>query len=342
MMRRTDSNSTPLGLTFLSLAIVLTLSLLVLACNSSSPTEPEAPIGGAETFSNANTSGDGVTGGVGPSIDIEKATNGEDADDPPGPQILVGDPVEWTYDVTNTGDQTLNSVTVTDSDPAVEVVCPRTELAAGESMTCTAASLAELGPYSNEGTATGTPEGAEDVTDSDMSHYEGVEVILEAPAIDIEKYTNGDDADDPPGPSIPVGDPVEWTYEVTNTGDVALDLVTVTDSDDLLLVDCPMAMLEAGESMTCMATGMAVSGPYTNIGTATGTSPEGTIVIDEDSSNYTGCEGQDCFDDDDDSDSDSDSDEDSDSDSDSDEDSDDDSDEDSDGDSDEDSDSDSD
>ena len=49
-------------------------------------------------------------------IDIEKATNGEDADNPTGPFILVGDPVEWTYVVTNTGDVQLSNVVVTDDN----------------------------------------------------------------------------------------------------------------------------------------------------------------------------------------------------------------------------------
>ena len=51
------------------------------------------------------------------------------------------------------------------------------------------------------------------------------------PQIEIEKSTNGADADDPPGPSIPVTDangnptPVTWTYVVTNTGNVTLSSI---------------------------------------------------------------------------------------------------------------------
>ncbi|RQW08525.1 hypothetical protein EH222_05610 [candidate division KSB1 bacterium] len=37
-----------------------------------------------------------------PSIDIEKTTNGDDADEPTGPKIVAGEPVLWHYIVTNT------------------------------------------------------------------------------------------------------------------------------------------------------------------------------------------------------------------------------------------------
>lgn len=336
-MMKSTSGLSPIGMTLASVVAILTIALLALACNSSSPTEPDAP-NGAEFMADTTANGSGISGvGTGPSIDIEKWTNGEDADDPPGPEIMIGDPVEWTYQITNTGDEILDPIVVADSDLTVTVDCPRTSLGAGESMTCIASGFAVLGQYSNEGLATGSPDVGDDVSDTDSSHYLGVEEPTAVASIDIEKWTNGEDADTPPGPAIPVGDPVEWTYQVTNSGDLLLDPVDVSDSDPDVIVDCPMPSLDIGASMTCTAAGVAVSGPYSNIGTATGITEAGDQVEDEDPSNYTGCEGLDCGDDDDDSDSDSDSDEDSDddsdgdSDSDSDEDEDDDSDEDSDG-----------
>ena len=50
------------------------------------------------------------------------------------------------------------------------------------------------------------------------------------PAIDIEKSTNGVDADTAPGPLVPVGNTVTWTYLVTNTGNDTLSGVAVTDN----------------------------------------------------------------------------------------------------------------
>jgi len=110
-----------------------------------------------------------------PSIDIEKATNGEDADLPPGPVLSVGDPVIWTYVVTNTGDVALSSIAVVD-DQGVAVSCPKTTLASGESMVCTASSTAVSGQYANVGTATGTDQSGNVVEDSDPSHYFGEEI----------------------------------------------------------------------------------------------------------------------------------------------------------------------
>ena len=45
---------------------------------------------------------DGNCGALTPSIKIEKATNGDDADEVPGPELAVGGDVNWTYVVTNT------------------------------------------------------------------------------------------------------------------------------------------------------------------------------------------------------------------------------------------------
>ncbi len=74
------------------------------------------------------------------------------------------------------------------------------------------------------------------VQDTDPSHYLGQSD--EEPAIDVEKATDGQDADLPPGPTLSAGDPVTWTYVVTNVGNVTLSNVAVTD-DQGETVTCP-------------------------------------------------------------------------------------------------------
>lgn len=106
-----------------------------------------------------------------------------------------------------------------------------------------------------------------------------------APAIDIEKATNGDDADFPTGPNITVGGLVTWTYVVTNIGNVPLSNVVVTDDKEGAI--CTIPSLAVGANHTCTKTGTAMLGQYANLGTATGTYM-GTQVSDTDPSHYYG------------------------------------------------------
>lgn len=219
--------------------------------------------------------------GYRPAIAIVKKVNGQDANTPPGVKVLRGSTVTWTYQVTNTGDTQLSTVGVTD-DQGIDVSCPKTVLAAGESMTCTADGKATTGQYCNIGTAAGTPSGGTAVTASDPACYYGI-----WPEIKIKKLTNGEDADTAPGPNIVVGDTVLWTYVVTNTGDVQLTAVKVTD-DKGVAVSCPKTVLQPSETMTCTASGKAVAGQYSNVGTAVGTPADAANVTASDPSHYFG------------------------------------------------------
>ena len=319
-----------------------------------------------------------------PSIKLKKYTNGVDADVPPGPAVLVGSVVTWTYEVQNTGNVTLTHVAVTD-DVIGPIVCPKTVLAPGEIMLCTKTGIATLGQYRNVGTATSANEllPNESVSSTDASHYLGAQnlpsglgdfVWLDAnrdglqtpgepgiagvtvtlysasgtalmttttnaqgyysftqlspgtysvgfvplrnhiitvqgqddlrandsnanpltgltrpvtlaagefnptidaglfvthPAIIIKKYVNGQDADTTPGPTLLTTVPVTWTYIITNTGDVTLTNISLSD-DKLGKVVCPLIELAPGQSMLCKATGNVTAGQYANLGTVTG------------------------------------------------------------------------
>jgi hypothetical protein len=109
---------------------------------------------------------------TGPSVRIRKLTNGDDANDAPGPKILVGAPVTWEYIVTNTGTVSLSSLQVTD-DRGVSVTCPSTTVTVGQSMTCMGSGTATAGQYRNEGTVSARSPAGVLVTDKDLSHYFG-------------------------------------------------------------------------------------------------------------------------------------------------------------------------
>lgn len=244
-----------------------------------------------------------------PGIDIEKATDGQDADDPSGPLIGAGGTVRWTYVVTNTGGVALSDVTVTDDKvDDTDIDCAGSgsnvlpgPLAPGASVTCIATGTATEGQYANTGTVTGLDPARVQVSDNDPSHYFGVR-----PAVDIEKATNGQDADTPTGPSVPVGSTVLWTYVVTNTGNTPLTAVAVTDDRvDASAIDCGgtgtnviAGPLQPGDSFLCAASGTATAGQYANLGHVEGSGPAttapdggvvaGAVVTDDDPSHYFG------------------------------------------------------
>ena len=222
-------------------------------------------------------------------ISLFKYTNGIDANEPPGPNIPEGDEVLWTYDVVEHGQTPLTEIELVD-DQLGPITCPQDTLAVGAEMQCTATGTAERGQYANNATVTGIDAAENTVTDEDPSHYFGFVV-----EVDIEKFTNGEDADEPTGPEIPVGDPVTWTYEVTNPGDFALADIVVTDDQGVTPVfqggdTNGDDLLDPSETWLYEATGTAELGQYANVGTVEGTNPvevESTLT-DSDPSHYIG------------------------------------------------------
>ena len=286
------------------------------------PAGPDGlPLGAVDDEDPSNYTGVALEG----EIDIEKDTNGVQSDVAPGEEIVIGAPVTWTYEVTNTGETGLANATVSDVPaPAGGISCDVDGdgvfdgtnviafLAVGASVTCEATGVAQPGPFTNNASVTGDPvtpdfsdpsidpndpttwptdpaaytpalgvdgEPQAPVDDEDPSNYTGTP--LEG-GIDIEKATNGVDSDEAPGEPIPAGAPVTWTYVVTNTGATALADITVTDSQGVV-VSCDVdgdgvfdgtnaiAFLPVGGTVTCEGTGVAIDGPYSNVGDVSGT-----------------------------------------------------------------------
>jgi uncharacterized repeat protein (TIGR01451 family) len=227
--------------------------------------------------------------GLGPGIDIEKHTNGQDADAPPGPSIPAGGAVNWTYYVSNTGDVALTGILVTDDHLGVTPTYVSGDDGDGvlnvtEIWIYQATGVAVPGQYANIGTVVGY-SGAVQVTDSDPSHYLGL-----SPGIDIEKNTNGVDADTAPGPYISVNSTVTWTYIVTNTDSLNLTGIVVTDDHPSVTPvyvsgDNGDGILNPGEIWTYQALGIAQAGQYANVGTVVG-HYGATVVTDSDPSHY--------------------------------------------------------
>jgi uncharacterized repeat protein (TIGR01451 family) len=196
-----------------------------------------------------------------------------------------------SFDVTNTGNVPLTNVTVTDtvtppSDPAnlSPVTCPVTSLAPGTSMTCAATytvTQADIdhGKAGDSATATGTPPSGPPVT----SPPSGASVpAVQHPGIAVVKTAAKD-------PLTLVGELIHYSFLVTNTGNVTLTKVGVTDvvapSDpaNLTAVTCPHPVLAPRASISCTATYTVTAadvalGSVGNTATAYGTPPSGHVI----------------------------------------------------------------
>ncbi len=238
-----------------------------------------------------DTCGTGTTPqGRAAGVRIQKRTTTASGAPLPGDSIVAGNPILWTYTVTNIGDSTLSHVAVHDQPEGAICSFPNTTLKKGGSVTCTRRGSAIQGLYANIGTVTARTPGNSAISASASSRYRGFVPVPDTAAIAIETTTNGLDADTPPGPEIVVGQLVRWAYEVTNIGNVALTDITVTDLDPSVTPDCPdlPSVLLPGHSVTCSFESTARLGPQGNEGVTSGVAPDGDTVTHIDPSHYLG------------------------------------------------------
>ena len=216
-----------------------------------------------------------------PEIEIVKTgvwndTNGDGCAD-------VGETIDYSFVVTNTGNVTLTNVIVT--DPLVAVVGGPITLTVGQvdSTTFTATYVitqADIDAGVVTNTATVTGEAPDGTTVSAMSNSVST-TLTSCAAIEIVKTgvwndANGDGCAD-------VGETIDYSFTVTNTGNVILTNVLVTDP--LVTVLGGPITLNVGQSDSTTFTATYIitqadidAGEVTNTATVTGEAPDGTTV----------------------------------------------------------------
>ncbi|MFJ3956750.1 LPXTG cell wall anchor domain-containing protein [Arthrobacter sp. NPDC090010] len=207
-------------------------------------------------------------------------------------ELVSGETLTYSFVVTNTGNVTLKDVKVdegefTGSGQISPITCPEeaTTLAPGSQVTCTATYVVtqadvDRGSIENSATATGTPPTGDPVT----SPPSEVKIPQDPkPGISLEKSAS-------PEKGGKAGDTITYSFKVTNTGNVTLKDVKVSEGEfsgtgELSAITCPSdaAVVLPGQTVSCTATYVLTqadvdAGKVTNTATATGTPPSGDPV----------------------------------------------------------------
>jgi hypothetical protein len=215
-----------------------------------------------------------------PGIELIKAGVLNDDDGTPG--VSAGDSIDYTFSVENTGNVVLTNVVL--SDPGIVISGgPIASLGVGVTDTTTFTGTyiitqtdIDFGSFTN----TATVNSAEGV--SDTSTF--IQPLQQDPALTLVKSGTLNDDDGTAG--VSAGDSISYIFTVTNTGNMTLTGITVSDPV-ATVIGGPLATLAPGASDNTTFTGTYIitqgdidAGTFTN--TATANSNEGATDDDSD------------------------------------------------------------
>ena len=196
---------------------------------------------------------------------------------------VAGETIDYSFDVTNSGNVTLRNIRVRDTGlPGLSAIsCPDHTLAAGASQTCTASYLTtaadvDAGSVTNRATAHGDPPSGPPVVSAPS---EATITAIQSPAITVVKSAS-------PSTFSVAGETIDYSFDVTNSGNVTLRNIRVRDTGlpGLSAISCPDHTLAPGASQTCTASYLTTAadvdaGSVTNRATAHGDPPSGPPVV---------------------------------------------------------------
>ena len=187
----------------------------------------------------------------------------------------VGDILTYEFDVVNNGSVTLNNIAITD-DLIPTVSCPATTLAPAATMVCTANYSVtqddiDAGEVINNANVSADPADGSPLADIPS---QAIVDANQTPSLSFDKRAITADF-------AAVNDVLSYEYEVTNTGNVMISGIVVTD-DLIANVSCPVTTLAPAQSTICLADYTVTqddidAGSVTNIASADG-NPAGGIL----------------------------------------------------------------
>lgn len=201
----------------------------------------------------ANNSAQAVIDPAAPALELEKSSSVDEI-------TRAGEEITYSFVVTNTGNIRLSDIAVAEGSfsgtgTLSEPVCPSDPewLEPGQSVTCTAdytttQADVDAGVITNSATASGTTPGG---TVAASQPADAVVNAEQSPSLDLVKKASTDRVS-------AVGQKIAYTFTVTNTGNVTLEDIAVTETSfsgagTMSAVDCPAEPLAPQQSVDCTA-----------------------------------------------------------------------------------------
>lgn len=190
----------------------------------------------------------------------------------------AGDTISYSFVVTNAGNVTLDNITVADPLPGMPAIsCPPGQLAPGASRTCSTVVYTltqgnlDAGAVTNTAAGQGAPPSGPNATGDDST----TTPLTAGPALSLAKTAN-------PTTYASVGQSISYSYAVTNTGNVTLNTLALTD-DRIASVSCPVTTLAPGAGTTCTGTYQITqadldAGSVTNTASASVVPAQGSVA----------------------------------------------------------------
>jgi uncharacterized repeat protein (TIGR01451 family) len=167
--------------------------------------------------------------------------------------VRAGDTIAYTYTVVNDGNVTMSGIALNDA-LAGAINCPAATLAVGASMVCTGAVVfpvvqarIDAGvPITASATATATTPGGGTPSFGPFTVTVGVTPAVPAMNMLVTATVNPASRQS----RAQVGDTITYRYDITNTGNVTMSSINVSDTI-AGTGNCPASTLAVGASMTC-------------------------------------------------------------------------------------------
>ncbi|MFA6372395.1 MAG: hypothetical protein WCW68_07205, partial [Methanothrix sp.] len=228
-------------------------------------TDLPGPLTNVATATGTDRQGVAVTGQATASVKLTYAAALQVTKTPSANTAAMGDTVTYQFAVKNTGNVTINALTLTD-DKLGEITLNTALLAPGETATGSAThTVIETdlpGPLTNVATAKGTDSQKKPVT----ATAKATVTLTYTASMSVTKV--------PSRTTAAVGDKVTYTYTVNNTGSITINKLSLSD-DKLGAVTTAKTTLAPGENTIGTITYTVLEGdlpgPLTNVVTSTAT-----------------------------------------------------------------------